>query len=209
MERDDPMTTRAPSTSLAGKKRGIGVGLLLTLVAIGGYFLRERHDGKANVVRAAHVDTETLQQSAAVASATEEAAPALPAMARPNRAPMHHAVDEANSAEAHVTETHPPSHPIDAQRQRIYRENNFHAAMMSAMNQSDVPGLRALVAEYRSAYPEDEFQLQEGYSLVANCLDQLTAERQEQARHYWRTNRSSTVRRFIRRYCLERSALSG
>lgn len=194
------MTTREKAASLPTKRRGIGLGLLLTLVALGGYLLRHQGDETAKVERAAaeHENPRTTAAPPARARlATQTAKPS--AEANPDEAHQHH--------EDH--DTHRPSHPLDMQRQRIYRENNFQAALMSAMNQSDVPGLRALVAEYRSAYPEDEFGLQDGYTLVANCLDQLTTERQEEARDYWRTHRSSTVRRFIRRHCLERSVSAG
>lgn len=95
-------------------------------------------------------------------------------------------------------------HPIGPTRRRIYRENNFNGALMGAMDVGDYEGLRKLIEEYKADYPEDEYRLQEGYSIIADCLEKLTPERQEFARHYWKTKRGSTVRRFIRRYCLEK-----
>lgn len=94
-------------------------------------------------------------------------------------------------------------HPIDDARRRIYHENNLNGAMMGAMNVGDFQGLRALIEEYRMDYPEDSLRLQEGYTIIADCLERLTPERQEHAREYWRTKRGSTVRRFIRRHCLD------
>jgi hypothetical protein len=99
-------------------------------------------------------------------------------------------------------------HPIDAKRQRIYRENNLHAALMGAMNVADYLGMRALLEEYRTDYPEDEHRLQAGYTLIADCLEKLTPERQATARNYWKANRGSIVRRFIRRHCLEKPLAS-
>jgi hypothetical protein len=77
------------------------------------------------------------------------------------------------------------------------------------MNVGDYLGLRALLEEYRMDYPEDAHRLHEGYRLIADCLEEVTPERQEAAREYWKENRGSTVRRFIRRHCLERDVISG
>lgn len=98
-------------------------------------------------------------------------------------------------------------HPVDAPRLAINRENNFNASMMGAMNVGDYLGLRALLEEYSMDYPEDEYRLQAGYRLIADCLEALTPERQEAARKYWQENRGSLVRRFIRRHCLERNVV--
>jgi hypothetical protein len=103
----------------------------------------------------------------------------------------------------------PHAHPIDNERHRIYRENSLNMAMMGAMNVGDYVGLRALIERYRAAYPEDEYHLQEGYSLVADCLERLTVKRRDDAREYWRNNRGSLVRRFIRRHCLEKPVVNG
>lgn len=203
------MTSQGSATSPGANQRRIGVGALLALVALAGYFLsgRRKVDLDANARPSASVVTSAPQRgTTATAGAPAKAPVTLPS---PVTATSHEREVHAHSRSHSENPPFPPSHPIDEQRRRIYRENNFHAALMSAMNQSDVPGLRALVEEYRSAYPEDEYGLQHGYTLVADCLDRLTSERQEQARHYWRTNRSSTVRRFIRRYCLERPASAG
>lgn len=99
-------------------------------------------------------------------------------------------------------------HPIDEPRRRIYRENDLHGAMMGAMNVGDYQGLRALVEEYRLDAPEDPYRLQEGYSLIADCLERLTPERKAAAREYWTTKRGSTARRFVRRHCLDRRAVN-
>lgn len=95
-----------------------------------------------------------------------------------------------------------PSHPVTSDRQRIYRENNLNAALMGAMNVRDHQGLRALIEEYRLDYPEDTHRLQEGYTLIADCLEKLTPELQAKARQYWKAKRGSPVRRFIRQHCL-------
>jgi hypothetical protein len=187
---------RGAHSATTARKRWLGLSLLLAVVATILYFMHDGHNDKASVARTADVlTTAPVRRTVATKAATV----AAQHTARLNHQAKRHTVDAE----------HPPSHPLDPQRQRIYRENNFHASMMSAMNQGDVDGLRALVEDYRLAYPEDEFDLQDGYTVIADCLDRLTAERQERARHYWRTNRSSLVRRFIRRHCLEQPVLAG
>lgn len=101
-----------------------------------------------------------------------------------------------------------PSHPITPTHERIYRENNLNGAMAGAMQVGDYLGLRALIEEYRMDYPEDSYRLQEGYTIIADCMEKLTEERQETAREYWKTKRGSLVRRFVRRHCLEKPVVA-
>jgi hypothetical protein len=110
------------------------------------------------------------------------------------------------AAGAEDSTEHEPKHPhpVDETRRRIYRENNLNGALMGAMNVGDYQGLRALIQEYEIDYPEDTYRLQEGYTIIADCMEELTTERQERAREYWKTKRGSLVRRFIRRLCLEK-----
>lgn len=118
-------------------------------------------------------------------------------------------VDHDEHAEESDSKVRRESHPIDDARRRIYRENDFNVAFMGAMNVGDYRALRTLLDEYQRAYPEDEHQLQEGYTIVADCLERLTVERQTEARAYWTNNRASIVRRFIRRHCLDRAVVDG
>lgn len=158
-----------------------------------------------------------------MASGGERQTRAIPVVVTPTSEPQTSAAPELEPPEASTVEIaedgipiKPPGsehssddermhpHPIDDTRRRIYRENNLNGAMMGAMNVGDYQGLRALVEEYRMDYPEDTYRLQEGYTLIADCMEQLTPERQARAREYWKTKRGSTVRRFVRRHCLER-----
>jgi hypothetical protein len=94
-------------------------------------------------------------------------------------------------------------HPITPAHQRIYRENNLIHALNGAMDLNDPAGMRRLIERYRQDYPEDANELQEGYALIADCLEQPNAATVERARHYYASETASTLRRYVRRHCLE------
>jgi hypothetical protein len=94
-------------------------------------------------------------------------------------------------------------HPITPEHQRIFEENNRVGALNGAMDQGDFAALRRMNAAYRRDYPEDDQVLQEGYDLIADCLEQRSPAVIEAARRFWQTHRASTLRRHVRRHCLE------
>jgi len=108
----------------------------------------------------------------------------------------------ANSGQAHEVGMVP--HPITEQHQRIFRENVLIGQLNGAMDAKDARGLRALAAEYRGEYPEDSHGIQEGYELIAQCLEGVTDELRRAAQRYYDERLDSGLRRYIRRYCLER-----
>lgn len=97
-------------------------------------------------------------------------------------------------------EGHP--HPHSPEHERIFRENNVIGQLNGAMDIGDFIGMRRLNAEYRKDYPEDDHLLQEGYDIIADCLEELTDERKARARRFWQTERGSQLRRYVRRHCL-------
>lgn len=97
-------------------------------------------------------------------------------------------------------------HPISAEHRRIFAENDRVAALNAALDRGDFTTLRRLNQSYREAYPEDDHVLQEGYDVIADCLEQRTPERVDAARRFWREHRSSSLRRYVRRHCLEDAA---
>lgn len=107
-------------------------------------------------------------------------------------APSEHDLDETG---------HP--HPITEKHRRIFEENNRIGAMSGAMDQGDFAALRRMNADYRRDYPEDDNDLQEGYDLIADCLEERTPRAIEAARGFWQTHRASALRRYVRRHCLE------
>lgn len=95
-------------------------------------------------------------------------------------------------------------HPITPQHRRLFRENALVSGLDDAVDARDAPALRRLLREYRDEYPEDEQQLQDGFELLAECLEHPgAAETRARAHRYWDQQRASTLRRHVRRVCLE------
>ncbi|XYI02718.1 hypothetical protein ACMHYB_24390 [Sorangium sp. So ce1128] len=63
--------------------------------------------------------------------------------------------------------------------------------------------MRELVHEYRRTHPGDPNQLQDGYEIIADCLETPGEESRAAAEAYHAEHRASTVRRFVRTICLE------
>jgi hypothetical protein len=94
-------------------------------------------------------------------------------------------------------------HPLTPQHQRIFRENNLIGDLNGAMDVKDAAGLRALLTQYREEYPEDAHVLQDGYALIADCLERPGPETRATAQRYYDEQLDSGLRRYIRRHCLE------
>jgi len=103
--------------------------------------------------------------------------------------------------EAHVGEQ---PHPITPEREKIQRGNQLVGALNDAMDRHDVKEMRRLVEIYREHEPPDENKLQEGYARIADCLQEPSEEARARAQAYYDTERASTLRRYVRRACLER-----
>jgi hypothetical protein len=94
-------------------------------------------------------------------------------------------------------------HPITPQHQRIYAENRLVAALDGAMDTQDVPGMRRLLEQYRREYPEDDNQLQDGYALIADCLEHPGAPSRAAAEQWLDSHNGSSLKRFVSKHCLE------
>ena len=94
-------------------------------------------------------------------------------------------------------------HPITPTHERIFHENNLIGDLNGAMDVKDAAGLRRLLQQYRDEYPEDAHVLQDGYELIANCLEQPGPETRSLAQRYYDDQLDSGLRRYVRRYCLE------
>jgi hypothetical protein len=131
---------------------------------------------------------------------------AAPAPARQEVTPINFSPDgvpirPAGSAEVNAEGMLP--HPITPTHERIFHENNLIGDLNGAMDVKDGPGLRRLLKQYRSEYPEDAHVLQDGYELIANCLEHPSAENTAIAQRYYDQQLDSGLRRYIRRHCLE------
>lgn len=94
-------------------------------------------------------------------------------------------------------------HPITPAHERIFKENNMIGAMNAAMDLGNVAELRRLNREYREQYPEDSHLVQEGYDIIADCLEGRSSANRAAAERYWNTQLASNLRRYVRRHCLE------
>jgi hypothetical protein len=110
-------------------------------------------------------------------------------------------VRPAGSAEVNAEGMLP--HPITPQHERIFHENNLIGDLNGAMDVKDVQGLRRLLQQYRDEYPEDAHVLQQGYAIIADCLEHPGAETRAAAQRYYDEELDSGLRRYIRRSCLE------
>jgi hypothetical protein len=99
------------------------------------------------------------------------------------------------------SEQHP--HPITPEHRVIQRELQLIGALNDALDLHDAPGLRALIAVHEREYPSDENALRAGYSRIADCFEDPGERTRTAALDYYGRERASTLRRYVRRACLE------
>jgi hypothetical protein len=121
-----------------------------------------------------------------------ESAAAAPAPDRP--APAAGRPEAGADADRHP-------HPITPAHLRIQRENNLIGALNGAMDVADAVGLRGLLDQYRSEFPDDPNHLQQGYAVIADCLQYPGAASQAAGQSYYDRERGSILRRFVARHC--------
>ena len=129
------------------------------------------------------------------------AAPKAPA-GGPQLADAH---EHAQSEQAPDLEYEPAKHPhpLTDERARIHHENNLIQGLNDAMDSKDPDSLRQVLADYRQSHPEDPHHLQEGYALIADCLDEPGPASHAAGERYMKENRASTLRRFVERHCVK------
>jgi hypothetical protein len=142
------------------------------------------------------------------AVAMSEGRAARPVLAVPAVPAVTHEAEHAKATEGGALQVvHQPAdphpHPINAERRRIQHELQLSSALSDAMAIKDVPRMRELLAEYRREHANDEHKLQEGYSLIADCIERPGEATRAAAQRYYDLERASTLRRFVRRACLE------
>lgn len=138
-------------------------------------------------------------------SAVAPAAPAASVAPSLYVAPDGIPIKPAGSAAYHEEEGPMHPHPITPQHERIFHENNLIGNLNGAMDVKDFAGMRGLLKQYREEYPEDAHVLQDGYELIANCLEHPGPEIRAVAQRYYDQQLDSGLRRYIRRHCLENS----
>ena len=94
-------------------------------------------------------------------------------------------------------------HPITPQHVRLYAENRLVGVLNGAMDVQDVPAMRRFLEQYRREYPEDDNDLQEGYGVIADCLEHPGAATRAAAERWLPLHNGSILKRYVTRHCLE------
>lgn len=97
--------------------------------------------------------------------------------------------------------SHP--HPITPQHQRLFGENRLVGSIEGAMEIKDTAGMRRLLQQYRREYPEDDQEVQDGYAVIADCIDHPGASTRAAAERWIDSHNGSSVKRFVLRHCIE------
>lgn len=198
--------SEAPS-DLVGRRRGLILAALalIVLMIVGGLLLGRKPE--VQVASREEAPPEAPQPSAAPLSPTPVAPrPTASASAKSKFKPLEYMGDgipimPPEPDAPHDQPMHP--HPITSAHLRIYRENNLLYQLNEAMDGRESVRLRALLAIYREEYPEDPNDMQTGYELIADCLDRPSPEVRARAEKYFKEEIASTLRRFVKRHCLE------
>jgi hypothetical protein len=93
-------------------------------------------------------------------------------------------------------------HPITAEHQRRHREVSLIESAWAALEARDFARARALIEEHRRDYDGENGDLDEGMSLLADCMQSPSAETRSRAQRFYDEETYSTARRRIRRWCL-------
>jgi hypothetical protein len=100
-------------------------------------------------------------------------------------------------------------HPITPQHEALREQQQLVSALNDALDQRDAAGMRALIERYDAVAPEDPQRLAEGYERMADCIDapdpRHRASARANAQRYYDDARASSLRRYVRRLCLEPS----
>ena len=166
-----------------------GGALAVALLSIG---LLSPPDKKPEPTRAETTDEAPADEP------ERQAAPTPP----PPRAPTA-PVTEPAAAPAASAEELPPSHPINDERLRQQRQNQFVQMMNDAMDLENGPRLRELAMRFAEENFSDPDKHGEGYLLVADCLEHPGPSSRAAAQAFWERERGSNLRRYIKRHCLE------
>jgi hypothetical protein len=181
--------------STPARRLALGAGLVLALAGFAAWPI-----GRASL------DNLVIAPEVARWDVAPPEAAQLTQAARPRPTPT---APVAARAAAVSGDQHP--HPFTPEREALQQELRIVGALQDALDLEDVPSLRTLIDRYRSHVPGDENKLAEGYARLADCLEVDHDQRDHQqasvraaALSYYENERASTLRRYIRRICLER-----
>lgn len=97
-----------------------------------------------------------------------------------------------------------PSHPFTSEHRRIEHELDLIRRLNDAFDRRDPARMRLLLETYLDAHGEDPHAMQEGYEILADCIDSSRSHgvtERDRARDYYEREPASTLRRLVRRTC--------
>jgi hypothetical protein len=141
---------------------------------------------------------ERTRQSAAPPRIAAEAQPPLDAAPR---APEPRAQPVAPPREDGLGQgSHP--HPITDDHRRLFRDADLLHGAQDALAAGDALRARVLLAQHAKEYPQADPD-REGLFIVADCVAQPSPEIRQRARRFYDERTASSVRKRLRRACLE------
>lgn len=162
------------------------------------WLLLGRDSGAAKRVSSAKVEEARAAESRPVRLARTAAAAKGSSVDAPRGAATRVAEHQHDAAEG--------SHPITPERLRIQHELQLISMLNDATDLGNVAQLRTLLDVYRREHRGDPHKMQQGYGIIADCLEFPGSASREAAQRFYDTERASTLRRYIRRTCFERDA---
>jgi hypothetical protein len=94
-------------------------------------------------------------------------------------------------------------HPLSADHQRLYRDVDLLHAADAAIAQGRYAEARRLLAQHHAELPGMSPVEEEGLLLLADCAEQHSPQNVARVQDFYQRNTASTVRRRLRRGCLE------
>lgn len=101
---------------------------------------------------------------------------------------------------------HDHPHPITSDHERLYRDLDLLHAADEAIKAGDYDQARTLLAQHHRELGGMSAVEEEGLWLLADCAQHGRADDIERVRDFYEEHTDSTVRRRLRRACLEREA---
>jgi hypothetical protein len=188
-------------------KRSLTIALAAAAALFALWLVLSRGDERVSAPNEAAED-EPAERAAAPAPVPPPMRVATAATSAAPRASIAPSPDD-NVVGPHPDDPHMPGmhpHPITPEHERLYAENRLIQRLNDAMSFRKAKEMREMLVEYRKLDPEDVHLNQAGYEIICDCIEfpgdaSLTA-----ARHFYDTERHSTLRRFVRRVCFENQA---
>ena len=94
-------------------------------------------------------------------------------------------------------------HPVTPAHLYIHGEVHLIESAWTALERRDFAKARELVEEHHAAYAGRNDDLDEGISLLADCMEYPSEDTRSRAQRFYDEETYSTARRRIRRWCLD------